>query len=87
MKVYTITAYRHGVRDGHSYILGCFTDMYKAISHATSHHEYRGGKYACEVEECILDHFDNRDDEYVKTVFATGKIVSRYERRDSDGKS
>lgn len=57
--IYIVTAYRWGDREQHSYNLGVFTHKSKAISCADSHAQWRGGKYACVVEVCALNKFDN----------------------------
>lgn len=49
--VYTVTAYRWGNRDKHSYIVGVYSSAYLAIKAATSEDDFRGGKYSCEVLE------------------------------------
>ena len=48
---YVVTAYRWGCDDDHSYVLGVFSKKHKAIQVADSHRDYRGGKYACVVDE------------------------------------
>ena len=68
-KLYIVTAYRWGDRSMHSYNIGAFTDKDKAIESAISHCEWRGGKYACVVEECEANRFDNEVDEYTEKVF------------------
>ena len=46
---YTVTAYRWGDREKHSYVVGVYTRDFKAIKAADVEQDYRGGKYACEV--------------------------------------
>jgi hypothetical protein len=53
--MYVVTAYRWGLRDCHSYVVGAYADFDVAKSMAERHVEYRGGKYGCEVEECKLE--------------------------------
>jgi hypothetical protein len=55
MIVYTVTAYRWGDRDGHSYIVGVFKDEPVALRTAVAEEDYRGGKYECEIVERSLD--------------------------------
>ena len=56
---YVVTAYKWGFNDTHSYILGVFSKKDKAIEVADSHRDYRGGKYSCVVDECIVNEFEN----------------------------
>ena len=67
--MYIVTAYKGGNRNDHSYNLGVFKNKKTAIIIANNHCEYRGGKYACVVEECVLNHFDNEDDLYTKEIY------------------
>lgn len=48
---YVVTAYRWGQRNAHSYVVGAFADLNRAIRCAMEHVDYSGGKYACEVVE------------------------------------
>lgn len=73
-KLYVITAYRWGNMSEHSYLLGVFTDLDKAKKVADSHCKYRGGKYACVVEECELNYFDNDDDDYTEEIYRAKSI-------------
>lgn len=68
-EIYIVIAYRCGDRASHSYTLGGFSKKAQAIKCAESHSLYRGGKYACVVESCILDQFNNDDDEYTKEIY------------------
>jgi hypothetical protein len=70
-KIYIVTAYRWGNRENHSYNLGVFKQKNKAIEVANENTAYRGGKYACVVEECELNHFSTQDDEHTKDVYFT----------------
>lgn len=76
-EIYVVIAYRWGDREKHSYTLGAFTKKQKAIDCAESHAYYRSGKYACVVEQCIIDNFDNKDDEYTKEIY---RAKSRMEK-------
>lgn len=49
MKVFVVTAYRFGDREKHSYVVGVFDDLERAIHHAKAEREWRAGKYECEV--------------------------------------
>jgi hypothetical protein len=44
---------------------------------AEEHTTYRGGKYACVVEECELDSFSN--DNKIKEVYKTKSAWCRFE--------
>jgi len=68
-EIYIVTAYKWGQREAHSYNIGVFTKKAQAIKCAESHAGYRGGKYACVVDKCILNHFDNEDDEYTTEIY------------------
>jgi hypothetical protein len=72
--IYTITAYRWGETDNHSYVVGVFSTLEKATICADAHTEYRGGKYACVVDELRLDTFDNDDLNYSKEVYRTTSL-------------
>ena len=56
--VYVVTAYRWGDRENHSYNVGVFSTLDSAKLAADKHAMYRGGKYACVVEECPLDKYN-----------------------------
>lgn len=53
--VYTVTAYRWGDRNTHSYVVGVYSKKHSALKAAQVEKEYRGGKYECEVIEWNLD--------------------------------
>ena len=69
IEIYVVSAYRWGDREEHSYILGVFSDKHKAQITADEHCQYRGGKYACVVESCIVDGYNEDDDCYVKEIY------------------
>jgi hypothetical protein len=69
MEIYVVTAYRWGDRNNHSYVLGAFNKITKAVKCADSHAQYRGGKYACVVDEVVLNSFNDDSDEYSKEVY------------------
>lgn len=54
MSVYVVSAYRWGLRDCHSYVVGAREREDDARALADAHVEYRGGKYGCEVVECDM---------------------------------
>lgn len=68
-EIYIVTSYRWGEREKHSYNIGVFTKKEKAIEIADSHRDYRGGKYACVVEKCIIDNFNNNCDNHTIEVY------------------
>ena len=68
-EIYIVTAYRWGDRSSHSYNLGVFKSKWKAMKCADSHCQYRGGKYACVVERCVPDQFDNDMDYYTEEIY------------------
>lgn len=49
---FVVTAYRWGLRDAHSYVVGAYPTLATAMSAANAHLDYRGGKYGVEVMEC-----------------------------------
>ena len=49
---YVVTAYRWGMRDAHSYVVGCYDTKREANKAARLHLDYRGGQYGIEVIEC-----------------------------------
>lgn len=49
---YVVTAYRWGMRDAHSYVVGCFDTLKDAKASAKLHIMWRGGKYSVEVIRC-----------------------------------
>lgn len=66
---YIVTAYRWGDRSAHSYNLGVFSKKHKAQESANIHRDYRGGKYACVVDKCFVNAFDNESDEYTVEIY------------------
>lgn len=73
-EIYIVTAYRWGDRKYHSYNLGVFTKKDKAQKVADSHRDYRGGKYACVVEKCILNHFENDEDFHTTEIHRSNSV-------------
>lgn len=73
-EIYIVTAYRWGDQSDHSYNLGVFTKKAQAIKCAESHAQYRGGKYACVVDACTVDTFDNDNTEYTKEIYRAKSI-------------
>ncbi|MFN7703367.1 MAG: hypothetical protein ACK5OS_02005 [Chryseotalea sp.] len=69
--IFVVIAYRWGKRENHSYTVGAFNNEKKAKACAESHTTYRGGKYACVVEKCLADHFNNDDDDYTEEIYRT----------------
>lgn len=57
--IYVVIAYRWGDSSRHSYTVGAFSDKEKAIKCADFETEYRGLKYECTVEECVVDKYKN----------------------------
>lgn len=49
---FVVVAYRYGLRDDHSYVVGVFNDLGLALQAADDHVGHRGGKYGCEVLDC-----------------------------------
>jgi len=53
--VFVVMAYRYKSRDGHSYIVGVFSDLEAAQQSAIDEEMFRGGKYGCIVHKTKLD--------------------------------
>lgn len=70
-EIYVVVAYRWGKSDNHSYTLGVFNKKQSAINCAETHTEYIGGKYACVVEKCVVNEFDNETGNYITEVYRT----------------
>jgi hypothetical protein len=73
-EIYIVTSYRWGDRAAHSYNLGVFQKKHKALQVADSHCEYRGGKYACVVNKCILNQFKNDDDYHTEEIYRAKSV-------------
>lgn len=74
-EIFVVIAYRWGCRECHSYTLGAFDTKEQAVQCAQSHASYRGGKYDCTVEKCVLNHFDDDEDDYTEEVYSTNPIT------------
>lgn len=66
--VFVVVAYRYGLRDDHSYVVGVFKDVGLAIQAAKDHVQHRGGKYACEVLDCDVRNQTNEYDELPRQI-------------------
>ena len=53
-KIYTVTAFRWGDTENHSYIVGVYPKKQAAINAANDEAQWRGGKYECEVREWTI---------------------------------
>lgn len=71
--MYVVTARKWGERETHSYTVGVFSKKNAAMKYADMHTEYRGGKYACIVEKCILDEY--KDDKEFFITYRTKSIL------------
>ena len=67
-EIYVVIAYRWGDRANYSYTLGAFDTKDAAVKCAESHVNFRGGKYDCVVEKCILNQFENNWDNYTEEI-------------------
>lgn len=70
-EVYIVTAYRWGDRSNHSYTVCVFNSKHMAIECANNHAIYRGGKYECVVEKCVINDFNNEYDRYTTEIYRT----------------
>lgn len=68
---YIVVTKKWGLEDTHSYIVGLFNNINKAIKCADSHKQYRGSKYKYQVEEVQMNIFDNNLDYYSKLIYTT----------------
>jgi len=74
-EMYVVIAYKYGDREKHSYTVGIFDKKHAAKTCADSHTDYRGGKYACVVERCFMNRFENDDDEYSIEIYRTKSVL------------
>lgn len=70
--VFVVNAYRWGIIEKHSYTVGVFNCLVDAINCAKSHAEYRGGKYVCLVEKCVMNDFRNEAESYTDVIYRAG---------------
>lgn len=61
--MYTVVAFRYGNKEKHSYTVAITSDFDKAKDYANQEEEYRGGKYACVIEQVVLDKYSQDSDE------------------------
>jgi hypothetical protein len=54
-RVYVVTAYRYGDHEKHSYVVGAYTTIKKAMFAKEGEERYRGGKYECEIVDMKLN--------------------------------
>lgn len=67
--VYTVTAYRWGSREMHSYIVGVRSKKHAALKLAEQEEAHRGGtKYICEVLEWTVDSERMSDSKIIKRL-------------------
>lgn len=55
MTVFSVTMYRFGSREKHSYILGVYSTLKIAKKAAEDGMKYRGGKYGYEIMSHVID--------------------------------
>lgn len=77
-EIYVVNAYRFGNRENHSYTVGVFSKKNAAIKCVDSHSEYRGGKYSCVVERCVMNCFENSMDEYTVEIYRTQPVLNTH---------
>ena len=73
-EMYVVIAYRFGNNSLHSYTVGVFNKKDIAIKCAESHADYRGGKYACVVECCMLNEFSNETSFFTTEVYRAKSV-------------
>lgn len=69
MTAFVVSAYRWGLRDCHSYVVGVRDELESAKALADAHVEYRGGKYGCEVVECHTESQHADGDGMARSVY------------------
>jgi hypothetical protein len=47
--MFIVTAYRHGDKELHSYVVGMFNTIDRATKASEDETQWRGGKYYCEI--------------------------------------
>ena len=67
-KLYTVIARRYNNHESHAYLVGVFDKKNKGIAAADCETEYRGGKYSCDVLECVLNSKATDDFKIVHTA-------------------
>jgi len=55
MDVYTVTMFRWGNKERHSYLIGAFTKFEKAVKAGNDEVDWRGGKYEAVVQKIEVD--------------------------------
>lgn len=73
--IHLVVAYRYGLRDDHSYVVGAYATPDLALRAADEHVQHRGGKYGCEVLACEIR---TTTDEYDAIPPQTAFIESPY---------
>ena len=69
MKVYVVTAYRHGDKEKHSYVVGVYNSIEIAKYAAEIETTWRAGKYECDIVPMAADdRVDNKKREYYLEV-------------------
>lgn len=53
--IYMVTAYRFGDREKHSYVVGIYTDLAKAVVSCSDEENNRGGKYSCIIDQSVMN--------------------------------
>ena len=61
-KMYVVTAYRWGVVENHSYVVGIYSNNEKATNASGIEYCNRGGKYECHVTEHEIDFIEELED-------------------------
>ena len=78
-EIYVTIMYRWGDHECHSYLLGVYNKKHKAIEEGKKEKEWRGGKYAPEVTEVLIDGTKKRkvileSEDYFKKINSTTSI-------------
>ena len=70
LNCFVVTAYRWGLREGHSYVVGASDDFETAKKMAEKEEGWRGGKYGVAVEKAPTEWSEERGSKVV--FYASG---------------
>lgn len=71
-KIYVVKMNRWGNQENHSYVLGVYTDIQKALNAANYEETERGGKYKAEINEMAIN-----NSSYYRTIISLNKVNCR----------
>lgn len=71
-KIYVVKMNRWANQENHSYVLGVYTDIQKALDAANYEESERGGKYKAEINEMAIN-----NSSYYRTIISTSRVNCR----------